>query len=97
MTLSGTILAGSTAPPGTVSITVNGDIQSAAIQANGNFSSVFNIASLGVVGSPYTITYAYAATVGFLSATDTSRVLTVTQATPAITWPSPAGITYGEC
>jgi hypothetical protein len=95
VTLSGTILVGSTAPPGSVSITVNGDTQSAAIQADGSFSSVFNIASLGVAGSPYTITYAYAATVGFLSATDTSHVLTVTPATPAMTWPSPGTITYG--
>jgi parallel beta-helix repeat protein len=95
VTLSGTILAGSTAPPGSVSITVNGDTQSAVIQANGRFSSVFNTANLGVAGSPYMITYAYAATVGFLSATDTSHELTVSPATPAITWPSPAGITYG--
>jgi hypothetical protein len=83
--LSGTILAGSTAPPGSVSITVDGDTQSAAIQANGSFSSVFNTASLGVAGSPYTISFAYAGTVGFLAATDTSRVLTVTPATLTIT------------
>jgi hypothetical protein len=95
VTLSGTILAGSTAPPGTVSVKVGGNTQSAAIQADGSFSSVFNIASLGVAGSPYTITYAYAATVGFLSATDASHVLTVTPATPAMTWPSPGSITYG--
>jgi hypothetical protein len=95
VTLSGTILAGSTAPPGSVSITVNGDTQLAAIQANGHFSSVFNPASLGVAGSPYIITYAYAATVGFLAATDTSQVLTVTPAAPAVTWPNPADITFG--
>jgi hypothetical protein len=95
VTLSGTILAGSTAPPGSVSITVGGVTQPAAIQADGNFSCVFNTASLGVAGSPYTITYAYAATVGFLAATDTSQALTVAAATPVLTWPNPADITYG--
>jgi hypothetical protein len=95
VTLSGTILAGSTAPPGSVSITVGGVTQLAAIQTNGNFSSAFSTTNLGVVGSPYVITYAYAATVGFLSATDTSQTLAVTPATPTITWPNPADITYG--
>jgi hypothetical protein len=95
VTLSGTILAGSIAPPSNVSITMGGATQSAAIQADGSFSSVFNTASFGVAGSPYTITYAYAATVVFLAATDTSQVLTVTPGTPVITWHNPAGIVYG--
>jgi hypothetical protein len=95
VTLSGTILVGSIAPPGSVSITVGVVTQSAAIQANGNFSSVFDSASLGVASSPYTISYAYAATAGYPAATDTGQVLTVTPVTPTITWSTPANIVYG--
>jgi parallel beta-helix repeat protein len=95
VTLSGTVLAGSTAPPGSVSITVGGLTQSAAIQANGDFSSMFNTAGLGVAGSPYTITYTYAATGPFLAATDTTHVLTVIPANQTITWSNPADIVYG--
>jgi hypothetical protein len=95
VTLSGTILAGSTAPPGSVSITVDGVTKSAPIQANGKFSTVFNTGGIGVGSSPYAIAYAYAGAVGFLGATDTSQVLTVTPATPTITWPNPTDVVYG--
>jgi trimeric autotransporter adhesin len=80
VTLSGTILTGSTPPPGDVTITLDGTAQSASIANNGSFSSVFNTASLGVNGSPYTITYAYAANGDFLANTNTSETLTVTPA-----------------
>ena len=79
-TLSGTILTGSTAPPGDVTITLDGSSQSAPIGENGDFSYVFNTGSLGVSSSPYTITYAYAANGDFLANTNTSETLTVTPA-----------------
>ena len=96
VTLSGTILAGSTVPPGSVSITLDGDTQSAAIGTSGSFSGVFNTASLGVAGSPYTISYAYAASDGFLGVTDTSETLTVSQATPTVSVTDAGGIYNGE-
>ena len=80
VTLSGTILTGSTAPPGDVMITLDGSSQSASIGSSGGFSSVFNTASLGVNGSPYAITYAYAANGDYAAVTNTSETLTVTPA-----------------
>ena len=51
---------------------------------------------LGVASSPYTITYSYTDPRGALApASDSSQVLTVTQATPTITWTSPAAIFSG--
>jgi len=84
-TVSGIILAGSTVPPGSVSITLDGVTQRAAIQSGGSVSSVFSTAGLGVAGSPYTITYAYAANGGFLGVTDTSQTLTVNPAPLTVT------------
>ncbi len=56
-TLSGTI---SLVPDGeTVAITLDGVTQTATV-TGGAFSSTFNTSALGVAGSPYTITYAYA-------------------------------------
>jgi len=96
-TLSGTILAGTSAPPGSVTVTVDGVTQSAAIQSDGSFSTVLNTVGLGVAGSPYTITYAYAGSALFLAATDTSRVLTVFQdATTAALASSPNPTVYGQ-
>ncbi len=57
ITLAGTI---SLVPNGeTVAITLDGVTQDATV-TGGSFSSSFNTAALGVAGSPYTITYAYA-------------------------------------
>lgn len=73
-TISGKISFGSFIPTGSVSITINGVTQSAAIQADGTFSSVFNTAALMPPG--YTITYAYAGDANFnpISATTTLSV-----------------------
>jgi hypothetical protein len=93
-TLGGTIQAAEV-PTGTISITVNGVVQSATIQFDGSFAVAFPTATLGVSGSPYTIAYAYAANTEFLGVTDTSQVLTVTAATPTISWANPSSIVYG--
>jgi virginiamycin B lyase len=86
VTLSGHIAAGSAVPPGSEDVTLNGVTQHAAIDpATGNFSATFSTSTLPVTGSPYTITYAYAGATGFNPVTDTSKTLTVTKATPAIT------------
>jgi parallel beta-helix repeat protein len=94
--LGGTILAGSTAPPGSVAITLDGVTQDAAIAADGTFSSAFDTATLGVAGSPYTITYAYAAQDGYAAATDTSHALTVTRATPTVAVSDAGGLADGR-
>ena len=78
-TLSGTV---SLVPNGEiVSITVNGMQQSATV-SGGAFSSSFNTSTLGVNGSPYTITYSYGGDSNLTSASNTSETLAVTKATP---------------
>ena len=93
--LSGTILGGATTPTGSISITLNGTTQQAAIGAGGSFSTSFNTQALTVSGSPYAITYIYAGDANHLAATNTSQTLTVTKATP--TWSDLSGpsINYG--
>ncbi len=108
-TLSGTITADPwvPVPVGSVSITVNGVQNSAAITPlTGTFTDNFPTASLQVAGSPYTVTYGYSGgTVGGVnynyttngtrnSISDTSTIK-VNPATPTISWPTPAAITYG--
>jgi hypothetical protein len=84
-TLTGHLASGEFHPPAgeTVSITVNGVTQAAALDADGNFSSSFNILALGVAGSPYTVTYAYSGDGVFNAANGSSTltVLSVSQAT----------------
>ena len=75
--LSGTIKSGTLIPSGSVSITLNGVTQSAAITATGTFSSSFATGELTPVGSPYPISYSYAGDTNFTAAgPDTSRSLT---------------------
>jgi hypothetical protein len=94
VTIAGTLAGG---PPATsdesVAITLGSTTQDATIGSEGAFSSSFNTAHFGVVGSPYPITYTYSgdADFGFASATGS---LTVTKATPTITWADPADIAY---
>ncbi|MFI5455434.1 MAG: beta strand repeat-containing protein [Isosphaerales bacterium] len=95
VSLSGTILAGTVVPAGSVSITLAGVTQAAMIQSSGNFSTVFNTATLGEAGSPYTITYAYAASGEFSSASTTST-LNVQQATPTVSVADSGGTDNGS-
>ncbi len=84
-TLSGTISSGSLIPSGSVSITLNGVTQTAAINSTtGNFSSSFTTSSLTVTNSPYTITYSYPGDSNFTNVSDTSKSVTVTKATPTV-------------
>jgi len=99
-TLSGTIAAGSLYPPGSVSITVNGVTQTASISSsNGSFSANFDTGSLSIAGGPYTITYSYhdSTDSNFANASDTSKTLTVTQAsTSAVVTSSLNSSNYGQ-
>src|SRR5262249_720443 len=93
--LSGHLSAGPRIPTGDVAITLNGVTQTAPLDSSGNFSSTFDTGALGVAGSPYTVTYSYTGTGAFTNASDSSTTLTVTQATPRVTWADPAAIVYG--
>jgi len=95
-TLSGIISSSNGIPSGSVAITLNDVTQNAAINTTtGAFSSSFPTGSLGVVSSPYAITYNYAASDKFLGITDNTKNLTVTKANQVITWNTPEAITYG--
>jgi hypothetical protein len=76
-TLSGTIKAGTLIPPGSVTITLNGITQAAAINpATGSFSSTFNTAAFPVSVAGYPISYSYKDTVdsNFNNATGTGTL-----------------------
>ena len=67
-------------PTGSVTITLNGVSQAAAINAStGYFSSSFATGSL-LVAPPYTITYSYAGDANFTAQSDNSKALTVNKA-----------------
>src|SRR5262249_25952802 len=59
-----------------------------------DFSATFATATLGAGGSPYTVAYAYAGDSNFNGASGSSTV-SVSKATPTITWADPAAIVYG--
>ncbi len=84
-TLGGTISSGSLFPTGSVSITLNGVTQTAAINGSGGFSYSFATGSLGTSGSPYTISYVYAGDANFNNISDTTKTLTVTGITSTVT------------
>ena len=79
-TLSGTLVAPTAVPAGQqVAITLNGVAQTATVGANGSFSTTFNTATLPVVSSGYTVSYAFAGNQDFLAASASSQ-LTVSYA-----------------
>jgi len=96
VTLGGKISAPSSYPPGSVNITVAGQTESAAINpTDGSFSAVFNTSTLGVSGSPYTITYSYPGQNNYAAVTDTSQSLTVNQAVTTLSNLAAPTIIYG--
>jgi hypothetical protein len=93
-TLSGHLDAGGVLPPqgATVDVTLDGMTQPATLDAKGDFGTAFDTAALGA--ADHTVTYAYAGDSNFQAASGSS-ILTVSQASPSITWADPAAITAG--
>jgi hypothetical protein len=81
--LGGTLKSGSLIPTGSVSITLNGVTQSAALDGSGNFTSSFVTSALTTGGSPYSISYVYAGNTNFTSTSDATKTCTVVQPYPA--------------
>ena len=97
--LAGTLKSGTLIPSGSVSITLNGVTQAAAIMVAGAFSSSFATGALTTTGSPYTITYSYGGDANFTAAgPDTSKSLTVKAVGYALlnvkNLPPAAGVTF---
>jgi GH25 family lysozyme M1 (1,4-beta-N-acetylmuramidase) len=84
--LSGRLAAGALSPPAneSVSVTLNGVTRTTALDGSGNFTCDFATGALGVVGSPYTVSYSYGGDGSFNDTTATSN-LTVTRATLTVT------------
>ena len=92
ITLSGSL----NVPSGsTVNVAIGSAGGTATVGSNGAFSVSITVSGLNASATPYTTTYSYAGTADFNAATDSSTTLTVSQATPAITWSNPTSITYG--
>ncbi len=85
VTLSGILSNANQAPPDTesVSTTLDGVTQQAAIGTGGAFSTTFDTSTLAVSATPYTVTYSYAGDANFNAASTTSTV-TVSKATPTV-------------
>ncbi|MFZ0981061.1 MAG: choice-of-anchor D domain-containing protein, partial [Candidatus Acidiferrales bacterium] len=79
ISLAGVIGHGTTFPSAgeTVSITINGVTQSAAIGTAGAFSATFATSTIPASTTPYAITYSYGGDATFTSASDSSTSLTV--------------------
>jgi len=76
--LAGTITSNTSAiPPGYVSITIDGENQTAAIEANGSFSLTFDTQAIPASNTPYTITYTYAGGPNFRATSNTLTDLRV--------------------
>jgi hypothetical protein len=96
VTLGGQITAGTAIPTGSVQITVAGVTMSAAISSSdGTFSAVFDTSTLGVSGSPYTITYSYPGDAKDAAIQDTSNSLTVIQAVTTLSGLSSPAVVFG--
>ena len=83
--LGGTLKSGSLIPSGSVSITLNGVTQSAALDGSGNFTSSFVTSALTTGGSPYSISYVYAGDTNFINVSDTTKTFTVNKIAATIT------------
>ena len=59
-TIGGSIAFGVLIPTGAISVTLNGVTQTAAIQANGSFTSAFATGLLTPTATPYAVAYTYA-------------------------------------
>jgi len=87
--LNGTLTAGTLAPGGgTVTIRAGSASTTATVADDGAFSATLNTQALNISPTPYPITYSFAGTGSFASASDSSTTLTVVAAlSPVLTEP----------
>ena len=90
ITLSATVTGTSVTPAGTVEFTVDTSTYNATL-VTGQATALVT----GLTAGSHTVSAAYTSTNGYAPATSSIAALIVGQATPVITWPTPAAITYG--
>ena len=96
VTLGGHIGGAALVPSGSAEISLDGVTQSAAIDpTTGDFSTVFSTATLGVQGSPYTVTYSYAGDGTYTPISDSTQLVTVAPRALTVT-ASGATKSYGD-
>jgi hypothetical protein len=85
-TFTGTLaVLGVAVPNANVAVTINSVVQTVMTDTSGFFSTTFNTATLGALGSPYAVQYAFAGNTTDNPATDTSTSLTVNKAHLTVT------------
>jgi hypothetical protein len=95
VTFGGQISAGTYIPSGTVSIALNGLTMAATIQTDGTFSAIVDTHALTF--DSYAVTYSFAASGNFKSASDSNTRITVAAANTTIALTSPSAIVnYGQ-
>ena len=95
--LSATLTSGGTAVSGvSVTFSLNGTLISSATTNSSGFASLSNIGLLGINAGTYPtgVSASFAGNSRFSASSGTAQ-LTVSKATPTITWANPADITYG--
>ncbi len=82
---------------GTVSFYIDGSAYAPAtnLSLNSSGQASFSISSLGVTGSPHTITAYFSGVTNVYAPSQGSLGETITPATPSITWPKPSDIVFG--
>jgi len=95
ITLSATVTStAGTVGGGSVSFTLLGITVTGSV-TSGSASASFTVPAATAAGS-YTISATYVPGTGFAASGDTSKLLTIGQATPVITWSNPADMTFGS-
>ena len=91
LTFTSTVSGIGNVPTGTINFESGIAILCTATLASGQASCQASLSKLG----PSSITASYLGDAAYTIGTSTATTITITQATPAINWPSPAAITYG--
>jgi uncharacterized repeat protein (TIGR01451 family) len=97
VTFAGTLANGMQSPSGeSVVVTLNGATQQAEVRSSGAFVATFDASGLAASTTPYSVGYVYTSD-GIFGGASTTSALTKSgeKATPTISWPNPADITYG--
>jgi autotransporter-associated beta strand protein len=80
-----------------IAVTINGNTQTTQINdSTGDFSINYDTSTLPVSSSPYVVIYSYFGDSVLGPTNYAGTTLTVSRATPIITWSNPAPITYGS-
>ena len=90
VTLTATVSGAALTPAGTLVFMVDSSIYSTTV-SNGVATAMVT----GLNAGTHSLSASYTSSNGYMAATQVTQSIVVSQATPAITWPTPAAISYG--